>query len=88
MIDSLASLVVSILLVLACILAIVRLWLGPEAPDRIVAGDTLSVIATASIVVIALLFDSSLFLDVALLYGVLAFVGIIALARTIEGGRS
>ena len=72
----------------ACGLALLRLWIGPQAPDRIVAADTLSVIATAAIVVLSMLFDSALYLDVALLYGVLAFVGVIALARTIEGGGS
>lgn len=66
-------------------LALLRLWIGPHAPDRIVAADTLSVIATGAIVVLALLFDSALYLDVALLYGVLAFVGVVALARAIEG---
>jgi len=72
----------------ACGLALLRLWIGPHAPDRIVAADTLSVIATGTISVLALLFDSALYLDVALLYGVLAFVGVVALARAIEGGHS
>lgn len=71
----------------ASVLALLRLWIGPHAPDRIVAADTLSVIATGTIVVLSLLFDSPLYLDVALLYGVLAFVGIVALARAIEGAR-
>ena len=70
------------------LLAMVRLWWGPYAPDRIVAADTLSVIATAGIVVLALLLDSALYLDVALIYGVLAFVGVVALARAIEGRES
>ncbi len=85
---SIAMVAVLVLLGAACGLALLRLWIGPHAPDRIVAADTLSVIATGTIVVLALLFDSALYLDVALLYGVLAFVGVVALARTIEGGRS
>jgi multisubunit Na+/H+ antiporter MnhF subunit len=85
---SIATVAVLALLGLACGLALLRLWIGPHAPDRIVAADTLSVIATGTIVVIALLFDSALYLDVALLYGVLAFVGVVALARSIEGDRS
>jgi len=58
-----------------------------RSPDRIVAIDTLSVIATGVIVVLALFFDSALYLDVALLYGALAFVGVAALARAIEGNK-
>lgn len=74
------------LLGLGLLLGLVRLWRGPYAPDRIVAADTLSVIATAGIVLLALLLDSPLYLDVALVYGVLAFVGVVALARAIESG--
>jgi len=72
----------------ALILGLFRLVLGPAAPDRLVAADTLGVIATAGLVVIAWLLGSALYLDVALVYGVLAFVGVVALARAIEGERS
>ncbi|MCG6965070.1 MAG: cation:proton antiporter [Chromatiaceae bacterium] len=82
------DLIVLALLGAASALALLRLWIGPRSPDRIVATDTLAVIATAMIVFLALLFDSPLYLDVALLYGVLAFVGVIALARAIEGNRT
>lgn len=61
-----------------------RLLKGPATPDRIVAGDTLNVIATAGIALLAALFDNPIYLDVALIYGVLSFVGTVALARTIE----
>lgn len=70
----------------AVALGLLRLWLGPGAGDRIVAADTLSVIATAGIVLLALLLGNPLYLDVALIYGVLAFVGVVALARAIGGG--
>lgn len=73
------------LLGVAVLFSLIRLWRGPYAPDRIVAADTLSVIATAGIVVLALVLESALYLDVALIYGVLAFVGVVALARAIEG---
>jgi multisubunit Na+/H+ antiporter MnhF subunit len=72
----------------AVLLGLVRLLLGPESPDRIVAADTLSVIATAALAGLAILLDSPLYLDVALIYGVLAFVGVVAIARAIEGSRS
>lgn len=85
---SIVEIVVLVLLGAASALALLRLWIGPHTADRIVAADTLSVIATGLIVVFSLLFDSPLYLDVALLYGVLAFVGIVALARAIEGERS
>jgi len=70
----------------ALLIGLVRLVLGPTAPDRIVASDTLAVITTISLVGLALLLGSPLYLDVALIYGVLAFIGIVAIARAIEGG--
>lgn len=72
----------------ALLLGSIRLLLGPKAPDRIVAADTLSVIATAGIAGLAALLGNRLYLDVALIYGVLAFVAVVALARAIEGNRS
>jgi multisubunit Na+/H+ antiporter MnhF subunit len=64
-----------------------RLLKGPTTPDRIVAADTLNVMATAGIALLAALFDNPVYLDVALIYGTLSFVGTVALARTIEAGR-
>jgi multisubunit Na+/H+ antiporter MnhF subunit len=77
-----------VLLGLALLLALTRLLLGPTAPDRVVASDTLSVITTIGIVGLAVVLGNPLYLDVALVYGVLAFVAIVAIARAIEGNRS
>lgn len=72
----------------ALLLGFIRLARGPAAPDRLVAADTLGVIATAGLALLAWLLDSALYLDVALVYGVLSFVGVVALARAIEGERA
>jgi multisubunit Na+/H+ antiporter MnhF subunit len=73
---------------LAVLLTLLRLLLGPAAPDRVVAADTLAVITTSGLVVLAALLASPLYLDVALVYGTLAFVGVVAIARAIEGNGS
>ncbi|MBT3048937.1 MAG: cation:proton antiporter [gamma proteobacterium symbiont of Ctena orbiculata] len=72
----------------AVLLSLFRLLLGPTAPDRVVAADTLAVITTSGLVVLAALLGSALYLDVALIYGTLAFVGVVAIARAIEGNGS
>jgi multisubunit Na+/H+ antiporter MnhF subunit len=72
----------------AVLLSLLRLLLGPTAPDRVVAADTLAVITTSGLVVLAALLGSPLYLDVALIYGTLAFVGVVAIARAIEGNGS
>lgn len=70
----------------AVLLSAWRLLKGPTTPDRIVAADTLNVMATAGIALLAALYDNPIYLDVALVYGTLSFVGTVALARTIEAG--
>jgi multisubunit Na+/H+ antiporter MnhF subunit len=69
------------------VLGVIRFVLGPTAPDRVMAADTLSILITAGLVWLALLLDSSLYLSIALVYGALSFVGTVALARAIEGDR-
>jgi multisubunit Na+/H+ antiporter MnhF subunit len=80
--------IASLLIALAVVLGFIRLAIGPAAPDRVVAADTLSMITTVALTGFAVWFDSKLYLDVALIYATLAFVGIVAIARAIEGGRS
>ena len=70
------------------VLALVRFALGPTAPDRIVAADTISILITGGLVWLAHLLDNGIYLSIALVYGALSFVGTVALARAIEGGRS
>ncbi len=77
-----------ILLGAAVLLSLVRLLIGPTAPDRLVATDNLSVITTVWLVVAAAIYNSPLYLDVAVIYGTLAFVGVVAIARAIEGNKT
>jgi multicomponent Na+:H+ antiporter subunit F len=72
----------------ALLLGLLRLVLGPQSPDRIVAADTLSVITTAGLTGLAAVLANPVYLDVALIYGVLAFVAVVAIARAIEGNRT
>ena len=85
---TLLELIALAMLGLAVLLSLLRLLLGPAAPDRVVAADTLAVITTSGLAIIAALLGSPLYLDVALIYGTLAFVGIVAIARAIEGNGS
>ncbi len=72
------------LVLAAIVLATARLVLGPAAPDRVVAADTLGVITTAGLVWLASILNNGIYLDVALVYAALAFVGVVAIARALE----
>ena len=77
------SLVISML---GIIIATIRLFKGPSAPDRAIALDTMTLISISSIVLVALFAGRVIYLDAAMVYAVLSFIGVVAIARHIEGG--
>ncbi len=76
---------VLVILSIAFIIGMLRFIKGPTASDRVVALDTISIIATASLVFMGYIFNRYIYLDVALIYGVLGFIGVIIIARYLEG---
>ena len=71
----------TVLLLAGMVLAFVRLVKGPDAADRIVALDLISVLIVALLAVIAIHADETSFLDVSIAYALVAFLGTVALAR-------
>ena len=81
------TVVISALLIFLAILAgIVRLVIGPETVDRVVAVDLLTIVTIALIALLAHHAERYIYLDVALVYGLLAFLGVLAVARYLEKG--
>jgi multicomponent Na+:H+ antiporter subunit F len=75
------------MLVLALLLAFVRLLLGPSLPDRVVALETMAVVSVGMIVVYAVASDEPVLVDVASVWAIISFVSIIAFAYYIERWR-
>ncbi len=75
-----------ILIAIATLLSMYRVFRGPTTVDRLVAVDIMTTITTGLMVLFALYYKRIIFLDVALVYAVLAFGGVIAFARYMEGG--
>jgi multicomponent K+:H+ antiporter subunit F len=71
---------------LAMLLCTLRLLRGPDAPDRVLALDTLYVNAVALIVVLGLRWRSELMFEAALIVALLGFVSTVALARYLTRG--
>jgi multicomponent Na+:H+ antiporter subunit F len=69
---------------LALILAFVRMVKGPSITDRIVALDTMAVIAISIMVLYAIKTQNALFLDVAIAMALVVFLGTVAFARSFE----
>jgi multicomponent Na+:H+ antiporter subunit F len=75
-----------ILIFLAIVFGIIRLVIGPDIVDRVVAVDLLTIIAIAVIALLAHIASRFIYLDVALVYGLLSFLGVLAVARYLEKG--
>ena len=70
-----------IVLLISIALALVRLIKGPDAADRIVALDLISMLIVAFLAVESIYTGETSFLDVAIAYALIAFLGTVALAR-------
>jgi multicomponent Na+:H+ antiporter subunit F len=76
------------LLTVSMALAFIRLVKGPQAADRVVALDLISVLIVAFLAAYAVHSSDTSFLDVAIAYALVAFLGTVALARFLSRSRS
>ncbi len=65
----------------AVVLNVWRLLRGPDAPDRILALDTLYINTIALLVLLGIHLDSALYFEAALLIAMMGFVGTVALCK-------
>ncbi len=70
----------------AALLTVIRLFQGPDLPDRVLALDTLYINAVALIVVFGIWLASDLFFEAALLIAIMGFVGTVAVAKHLLHG--
>jgi multicomponent K+:H+ antiporter subunit F len=67
-------------------ITVYRLIKGPDAPDRILALDTLYVTAVALLIVLGIADGSPIYFEAALLIALMGFVGTVALSRYLARG--
>jgi len=72
---------------IAFLLAAWRLLRGPDAPDRVLAIDTLYVNAVALVVVLGIAYETQTLFEAALLVALIGFVSTVALARYVARGN-
>lgn len=82
-----AALYITIAMVsLAALLNVYRLIKGPDAPDRVLALDTLYINAIALIILLGITLGTRMYLEAALLIAVMGFVGTVAMAKYLKRG--
>ncbi len=78
---------IEFLFVIAGIIALVRLALGPTFADRVIAGGAVANIVTVLIVWYAISTGPGFYLDIAIVMSLLSFTGTLAIARYVRDGN-
>ncbi len=78
---------VAIFLTACIIIALVRVFLGPTVPDRIVGLDTINTIVVVLMVILGAAFKQVILIDVAIVYALLSFITTLFIAKYIEKGK-
>ena len=78
--------IVLVILLLAVIMAVIRIILGPTAPDRVVGLDTINTIVIVSMVVFGAIYEQVIYIDVAIVYALLSFISTLFIAKYLQGG--
>jgi len=77
-------LIAAILMAVFISIAIVRVILGPETPDRVVGLDTTNMMVIATMILLGAAYDSVILIDVAIVYAILAFVATLYISKYLE----
>lgn len=75
---------VLILIILVCF-AMIRLFLGPTAADRVVSVDTVNTLIVAVLILLGVAYRQIIFIDVAIVYALLSFVSTLFVAKYLGG---
>ncbi|THV23351.1 K+/H+ antiporter subunit F [Peteryoungia ipomoeae] len=79
--------IAKVLLGLALMIAVVRIFIGPRAQDRILALDAAYVIAMLMLVTFGIGSGRTVYFEAALVIGLLGFVATVALAKFLMRGE-
>lgn len=78
--------IVTLVLLLAMSLTMIRFLKGPTLSDRVVAFDVIGIMAVSLLIILSLYFQRSIYLDIALVLGAIGFLGTTVFGRYIEKG--
>lgn len=74
------------MVVVAMLLNVWRIIIGPSVPDRILGLDTLYINTIALLVLVGIQLDSATYFEAALLIAMMGFVGTVALTKYLLRG--
>jgi multicomponent Na+:H+ antiporter subunit F len=81
----LIGMVMLVALGILILVSLLRVILGPTAPDRLIALDAINTLTIALLVVVGVVCREIVYVDVAIVYSMLSFVSILYISRYLEG---
>lgn len=81
-----ALIIAFVIVTVSQIMAVIRLWIGPNTGDRILALDTMFINAIGLIVLLGIYQGTHIFFEAALIIAMLGFVSTVAYARFVLRG--
>jgi multicomponent Na+:H+ antiporter subunit F len=71
------------ILVLGFLIGVLRLFLGPTSPDRVVALDTVNTLVVGTMIGLGAYYREVVFIDIAIVYAILSWVTTLFIAKYI-----
>ncbi len=84
---AIASAFALIAIAVSVLLNLYRLWVGPDATDRILALDTMVINAIGLIMLAGMLFGTTIYFEAALLFAMVGFISTVAFCKFILRGN-
>ena len=84
---AIASTIAMIAIAVSVMLNLYRLWVGPDATDRILALDTMVINAIGLIVLAGILFGTTIYFEAALLFAMVGFISTVAFCKFLLRGN-
>lgn len=82
--DGVVQVIAMAMLCIAASLGLVRLYLGPSLPDRVLALDFITMMSIGLIALYAIATDRAILLDVAIALALIVFLATVAFATLLE----
>ncbi|EYE88374.1 cation:proton antiporter [Fervidicella metallireducens AeB] len=77
--------ITGIFLMALALVLLYRVAEGPTVADRVVAADSVDILASVALVLFAVFSKRAIYLDIALTLAILGFIGTILISRYLEG---
>ncbi|MFO7576845.1 MAG: K+/H+ antiporter subunit F [Pelovirga sp.] len=83
---NIALIIAFVLITMAQLLNLYRLFKGPSLPDRILALDTMYINALALFILLGIFFDTATYFEAALIIAVMGFISTVATSKYLMRG--